>query len=103
MAGPLVADQATITNMVDAFETCQGECAHVESIIDTAYSNLGTNWQSDTAAKKFMDAINEWIAGFEKVRQGLDMLNGNMQQYMQLTGTTEEGSAAYAGGWAQLN
>jgi uncharacterized protein YukE len=100
MAGPIVADQATITAMVNAFDECQRECKSIETIVDGAASNLGSNWQSDSASGKFLTAVDEWISGFHQIRQGLDMLNGNMQTYASLTGQTESGSTSYAGGWA---
>ncbi|WP_432990133.1 hypothetical protein [Dactylosporangium sp. CA-233914] len=96
----IVADQATITNMVSAFNTCQAECGSIESAVDSARSNLATQWQSDQAAPRFMQAVDQWLEGFHKVRRGLDMLDGNMQTYSQLTTTTEESGASYAVGWA---
>ena len=96
----IVADQATITNMVNAFNTCQGECGTIETAVDGARSNLAAQWQSDQAAPRFMQAVDQWLEGFHKVRQGLNMLDGNMQTYSQMTTHTEEGGAAQAGGWA---
>jgi len=96
----IVADQTTITTMVNAFNTCQGECSTIESAVDGARGNLAAQWQSDQAAPRFLQAVDQWLDGFHKVRQGLNMLDGNMQTYSSLTTSTEEGGAAQAGGWA---
>jgi hypothetical protein len=97
---PLVADQATISGMVIAFGNCQAECRGIETSVEAARGSLGTSWQSDQAAPNFIRATDEWLTGFHKVRQGLDMLNGNMETYSQLTTTTEDDNALNAGGWA---
>ncbi|MFG1953447.1 WXG100 family type VII secretion target [Micromonospora sp. NPDC048830] len=58
------------------------------------------SWSSDTAAPRFLEAVQQWLAGFRKVQQGLDKLNQSMQQYSQLTTTTEDDNAMQAGSWA---
>lgn len=98
--GGITADQATITGMVNAFNECQGECSAIQSQVNAAAGTLGTNWQSDEAQPTYMRALDAWVEGFEKVRQGLNLLNGNMQSYSQLTTSTEGTGTTYAGGWA---
>lgn len=102
MTSPLTADQATTDNMLRAFDTCQGECQSIAGQVDGAASNLAAVWQSDSASKVYANAITEWLTGFHKVRQGLDMLNGNMQSYAQLVNYTEDSNAGTAGGWARV-
>lgn len=99
-ANGITADQATISQMLSAFNDCQGECQSIESTVDGARSSLAGQWQSDSAAPIYLGAVDQWLDGFHKVRQGLDMLNGNMQTYAQLTTTTEDTSTGQAGGWA---
>lgn len=96
---PIVADQLTISNMVKAFAECQSECNAIQGTVDGARASLTTNWQSDAAAPRYLQEVDNWSAGFQKVRQGLDMLNGNMQSYSQLTTTTEDDNAL-AAAWA---
>jgi len=96
----VVADQATITAMVNAFNECQSECQSIASAVDSARSTLAAQWQSDSAAPRFLQAVDQWLGGFQKVRQGLDMLNTNMQTYSNLTTTTEDYGTSQAGGWA---
>ncbi|WP_432842790.1 WXG100 family type VII secretion target [Dactylosporangium sp. CA-092794] len=98
--GGIVADHGTISTMISAFDECQGECGSIASAVSAARGNLISQWHSDEAAPRFMQAVDQWMDGFQKVRQGLDMLNGNMQTYRGLTDTTEQGGAAQAGGWA---
>ncbi|MEU5941627.1 hypothetical protein ABZ807_21125 [Micromonospora sp. NPDC047548] len=96
----IVADEATITAMVIAFTQCQSEAKASEQAVVGARGSLATQWQSDAAAPRFLQAVDQWLAGFQRVQQGLDMLNGNMQTYARLTTTTEDDSALRAGGWA---
>jgi uncharacterized protein YukE len=96
----IVADQATITAMVNAFNTCQSECQAAASAIESARGQLGASWQSDSAAPRFLATVDQWLGGFHQVRQGLDQLNSNMQTYSNLTTNTEDTSAGYSGGWA---
>ena len=97
---PLVADQATTTAMVMAFNECQAECKTIQGAIDAAAAQLAVHWQSDQAAPTYQQAIGQWQVGFNHVRQGLDMLNENMQTYAQTTTTTEDDNAMNATGWA---
>jgi uncharacterized protein YukE len=101
MSQPIVADQATITRMLNAFNECQTECKNIETQIDTAYGTLRSNWQSDTAAPAFYSSVDQWLGGFHQVRAGLDALNADMAQYQSITHSTESGNTGYAGGWAQ--
>lgn len=96
----IVADQATITNMVNAFNECQSECRAIAGSVESARGTLVTQWQSDQAAPRFMQAVDQWLSGFQKVRQGLDLLDSNMQTYSSVTTSTEETGASHAGGWA---
>lgn len=96
----IAADQATITAMVNAFNACQAECRTIAASVDSARGTLVTQWQSDQAAPRFLQAVDQWLSGFQKVRQGLDMLDSNMQTYSSLTTSTEEAGASQAGGWA---
>ena len=97
----ITADEETIVKMVLAFADCQTECGQIESAVVSAQSGLATKWQSDQAAPVYQRAVTQWISGFKKVRAGLDMLNGNMQEYSKLTTTTEDDIALQAGGWAR--
>lgn len=96
----IVADQATISGMVIAFAQAQSEARNSHSNVVAASQALAASWASDVAAPKFQEAVNNWLAGFQKVQQGLNMLNQNMQQYAQLTTTTEDDNAMRSGGWA---
>ncbi|MEV5764331.1 WXG100 family type VII secretion target [Micromonospora sp. NPDC052213] len=96
----IVADEATIKGMVMAFGQAQAEAKNSQQAVTAASSNLSAQWQSDSAAPRFLQAVQQWLNGFQKVQAGLDMLNQNMQQYAQLTTTTEDDSAMRAGGWA---
>ncbi|MFI6231569.1 WXG100 family type VII secretion target [Micromonospora echinospora] len=97
----IVADEATITGMVKAFAQAQIEARDSHSNVVAATEMLTRSWSSDTAAPRFLQAVQQWLAGFQKVQQGLDMLNLNMQQYARLTTTTEDDSAMQAGNWAR--
>ncbi|PSK63204.1 hypothetical protein B0E53_04861 [Micromonospora sp. MH33] len=97
----IVADEATITGMVKAFAQAQIEARDSHSNVVAATEALIRSWTSDTAAPQFLQAVQQWLAGFQKVQQGLDMLNLNMQQYAKLTTTTEDDSAMQAGNWAR--
>ncbi|MFF3855684.1 WXG100 family type VII secretion target [Micromonospora sp. NPDC002575] len=92
----IVADEATITGMVKAFAQAQTEARDSHSNVVAATEALTRSWSSDTAAPRFLQAVQQWLAGFQKVQQGLDMLNLNMQQYARLTTTTEDDSASGA-------
>ncbi|GAA2217867.1 WXG100 family type VII secretion target [Micromonospora olivasterospora] len=96
----IVADQATISGMVVAFAQAQNEAHDSYRNVTAAQSNLASQWRSDAASVRFQEAVNQWLAGFQKVQQGLNMLNENMQQYSQLTTTTEDDNAMRSGGWA---
>lgn len=96
----ITADEPTIVRMVVAFGDCQSECGQIESTVVGAQAGLAAQWQSDQAAPAFQRAVDQWISGFKKVRAGLDMLNGNMQEYAKLTTSTEDDVALQAGGWA---
>ncbi|SCL13161.1 hypothetical protein [Micromonospora inyonensis] len=97
---PIVADEATITGMVMAFTQAQTEARDSHSNVVAANQALAASWASDAAAPKFQQAVDNWLAGFQKVQQGLNMLNLNMQQYARLTTTTEDDNAMQAGSWA---
>jgi uncharacterized protein YukE len=97
----IVADEATITGMVVAFGQAQTEAKNSEANVTAASNNLSAQWQSDAAAPKFQQAVQQWLNGFAKVQQGLNMLNDNMGQYAQLTNTTEDDNAMLSGGWAR--
>ncbi|MEO3779263.1 hypothetical protein ABGB16_20940 [Micromonospora sp. B11E3] len=96
----IVADEATITGMVMAFAQAQTEASDSYRNVTAAQGTLAAVWQSDAAAGRFQQAVNQWLAGFAKVQQGLNMLNQNMEQYAQLTTTTEDDNAMRSGGWA---
>ena len=96
---PVVADQATTTAMVMAFDECQRECQTIQRAIDGAAAQLAAHWQSDSAAPAYQRGMAQWQAGFHKVRTGLDMLNENMQFYARSTATTEDDTAMTATGW----
>jgi len=96
----IVADQATISGMVMAFAQAQSEARNSYQNVTAAQGNLAAVWQSDAASARFQEAVNQWLAGFAKVQQGLNMLNQNMQTYSQLTTTTEDDNAMRSGGWA---
>ncbi|MEU4776491.1 WXG100 family type VII secretion target [Micromonospora sp. NPDC023633] len=97
----IVADEATIKGMVMAFGQAQAEAKDSQANVTAASNNLSAQWQSDAAAPRFQQAVQQWLNGFMKVQQGLNMLNDNMQQYAQLTTTTEDDSAMLSGGWAR--
>ncbi|NBE80122.1 hypothetical protein GVV04_03730 [Micromonospora sp. NEAU-HG-1] len=86
--------------MVSQFNTTQGECKNIAAAVESARAELLMKWQSDAAAPKFLQAIDQWMAGFQRVRQSLDLLNENMQTYSNLTASTEDTTTSYAGGWA---
>ncbi|SCL13151.1 WXG100 family type VII secretion target [Micromonospora inyonensis] len=96
----IVADEATIKGMVMAFGQAQAEAKNSQANVTAASSNLSAQWQSDSAAPRFQQAVQQWLNGFQKVQQGLDMLNQHMQQYSQVTTTTEDDSALLSGKWA---
>ena len=95
------ASEPTIRAMLAAFDDCQGDCNRSHNSIMSARSSLQTSWRSDEAAPVFLSAVDKWISGFQKVQQGLNMLNGNMQEYRGLTNRTESTNAGKAGGWAR--
>ncbi|HEY0698556.1 MAG TPA: WXG100 family type VII secretion target [Micromonospora sp.] len=96
----LMADEATITGMVVAFAQAQTEARNSHSNVVAATEALTRSWSSDTAAPRFLAAVQQWLVGFQKVQQGLDKLNQSMQQYARLTTTTEDDNAMQAGNWA---
>ncbi|MEO3779258.1 hypothetical protein ABGB16_20915 [Micromonospora sp. B11E3] len=96
----IVADQETITGMVMAFAQAQTEAKDSYRNVIAATQALTASWSSDMAEPKFIEAIRQWLTGFQKVQLGLDTLNLNMEQYAQLTATTEDDSAMQAGSWA---
>jgi uncharacterized protein YukE len=95
------ASDPTIVQMLAAFDDCQGDCQRSYGSITNARASLQASWRSDEAAPTFFRAVDQWLSGFQKVRAGLDMLNGNMQQYRGLTVRTEADNTAQAGGWAR--
>ncbi|MEO3776865.1 WXG100 family type VII secretion target [Micromonospora sp. B11E3] len=97
----LMADEATITGMVVAFAQAQTEARDSHRNVVAATEALIRSWSSDTAAPRFLEAVQQWLAGFQKVQQGLDKLNQSMQQYSRLTTTTEDDNAMQAGNWAR--
>ncbi|MGW1062324.1 WXG100 family type VII secretion target [Micromonospora rubida] len=99
-AGGIVADQATTIAMVNAFNSAQAECRSIAAAVESARGQLGMQWQSDAAAPRFLQAVDQWMTGFQRVRQGLDLLNENMQSYSNLTSSTEDANTSHAGGWA---
>lgn len=99
--GPITVDQPTLNGMLSAFGECQSECTSIQGQVDAAGATLGVHWQSDDAAPTYFRALDGWVDGFEKVRQGLNMLNSNMQEFSQLSNTTEGTGTSYAGGWAR--
>ena len=82
--------------MVDAYRTCQAECASTQTAVDAARERLTTAWTSDRAAAAFRSAIDEWVTGFQKVRHGLDMLDAGMQRYARVIAATEDDSSSQA-------
>jgi len=96
----LMADEATITGMVMAFTQAQTEAADSFRNVVGAQATLRAQWQSDAAAQRFFEAVNQWLAGFQKVQEGLNKLCQSMEQYAHLTTTTEDDSAMQAGSWA---
>ncbi|MEH1016728.1 hypothetical protein V6U90_26965 [Micromonospora sp. CPCC 206060] len=96
----IVADEATITGMVMAFAQAKTEAKNSHMNVVAATQALTASWSSDMAAPKFIEAVRQWLTGFQTVQMGLDMLNQNMEQYAQLTTTTEDDSAMQAGNWA---
>ncbi|MCW3817622.1 hypothetical protein ONA91_24510 [Micromonospora sp. DR5-3] len=97
---PIAADEATITGMVMAFAQAQTEASDSYRNVTAAQGTLSAQWQSDAASGRFLEAVNQWLAGFQKVQHGLNMLNLNMEQYARLTTTTEDDNAMHAGSWA---
>ncbi|MFF5070249.1 WXG100 family type VII secretion target [Micromonospora olivasterospora] len=97
----LMADEATITGMVVAFAQAQTEASDSHRNVVAATEALLRSWTSDTASPRFLEAVHQWLAGWRKVQQGLDKLNQSMQQYSQLTTTTEDDNAMQAGNWAR--
>lgn len=95
----ITVDEASIRTMIDAYRTCQAECMSIQRAVDTARERLAVHWQSDQAAAAYGEALNQWLAGFERVRRGLDMLDESMQRYARATAGAEEGNASQAGGW----
>jgi uncharacterized protein YukE len=95
----IAVDEATIREMVSAYRTCQTECASIQRAVDANRARLAAHWHSDQAAAAFGSALDQWLAGFDRVRRGLDMLDAAMQRYARVTATTEEGNAAQAGQW----
>lgn len=87
--------------MVDAFRVCQNECLGIQQAVNGARDRLGAHWQSDQAAPAFGDALDQWLIGFQRVRQGLDMLEQNMRDYTHLTASAEDLNTAQArrGAW----
>ncbi|MFG1954682.1 hypothetical protein [Micromonospora sp. NPDC048830] len=97
---PIAADEATITGMVMAFAQAQTEAKNSSANVQAAGIALQNSWQSDVAVHRFLEAVQQWLAGFQKVQHGLNMLNLNMEQYARLTNTTEDDNAVQAGSWA---
>jgi WXG100 family type VII secretion target len=101
MPEPLISNQATTAKMVQSFFTCQDECNGIQNGIDSAMSMLRTTWGGDPggAAAQYQQAMAKWEEGFQKVRQGLNAINDSMNQYAQITGTTEDSAAGLSSGW----
>lgn len=95
----IAVDEASIRSMVDAFHTCQNECLSIQLAVDSARERLGAHWRSDQAAPVFGEALNQWLAGFQRVRRGLDTLDHQMREYTRLTASTEEANVSDAGRW----
>ena len=96
----LVADDPTITAMGRAFDECKAEYVKIQAAVDSAVTNLNAQWQSDEAAPRYRQAIQQWLQGFRKVQDGLNALDASMQSYRQHTTRTEGEIASLAGGWA---
>jgi uncharacterized protein YukE len=98
-ASNLVADEATTVAMITAFDTCSDACDAIERALIQATTSLFTTW-GGVAAKKYGEAIENWKAGFNEVRQGLNMLNDSMVTYAHLTKSTEDNALMIGSSWA---
>ncbi|CUU56042.1 Proteins of 100 residues with WXG [Parafrankia irregularis] len=98
----LISDEASTVAMITAFDNCQDECAAIQNAIDSAASQLFSpaGWQG-VAAAKYRDALSGWQAGFNKVQQGLNMLNESMVVYANTTTSVEDNNAMIGSGWAE--
>jgi uncharacterized protein YukE len=99
MPGPLVADEATTVAMITAFDTCSDACDAIQRTLFEATTSLFTTW-GGVAAKKYSEAIGNWTAGFNEVRQALRMLNDSMVTYAHLTKSTEDNALMIGSSWA---
>lgn len=85
--------------MVEAYRTCQAECMSIQMAVDAARERLATVWTSDQAALVYRSAMEQWLSGFQRVRQGLNLLDTSMQHYAETIATAEEDSSSQAGQW----
>ncbi|KPM56535.1 hypothetical protein CcI49_00930 [Frankia sp. CcI49] len=96
----LISDETSTVAMIKAFDLCQDECVNIQNTIESAASMLFVQW-GGVAAARYRDAIANWQNGFNKVRQGLDLLNESMVVYANTTTTVEDNAVMIGSTWAQ--
>ncbi|WP_018637228.1 WXG100 family type VII secretion target [Parafrankia elaeagni] len=100
MAVPiLVKDEVTTNAMIVAFDKCQDECAVIAQTVATAEVEIGIHW-GGVAANEYRNAMRNWMDGFTKVQQGLNMLNASMAEYAKITDIADDEALQAGSGWA---
>ncbi|GAB3240211.1 WXG100 family type VII secretion target [Kineosporia babensis] len=93
-------DPATTQNMVQAFDTTMTMCQSIAANTDEITGNLTVHYTGE-AAVRYQNSMAEWLTGFHRVRNGLNLLSESMQGYRRIATATEENNQATATGWGQ--
>lgn len=93
MTQPNEVDEASIRQLLSAFEVAMADCNAADRSVDAVSGS--TPWHGD-AAVRYMQELQNWRGGLAKVRNGLEQLRASMTQHLQVSANAEQESASHA-------
>jgi WXG100 family type VII secretion target len=88
-SGKMITDEASTTNLINAFARAADEQEAAQRQVSGAHSSLAGGW-SGKAANTFGGGIEEWQAGLRKIQEALSSISNSMVEFARETATTED-------------
>ncbi|PYC64866.1 hypothetical protein C7C45_29240 [Micromonospora arborensis] len=94
-AGLQITDEATTVELIRAFGTAYSDQATALNQANATQGDLASGWQGK-ASNTYSAGLDEWKAGLQKVSAALESIRDSMNEFANLTQSTEDDNIMHA-------
>lgn len=93
MANDITSHEGSRTALIQAFSTASSEQQQAFNAVMNAEAALASHWKGN-ASGAYRDAMQNWVSGLQKVREGLGKIESSMVDLGKQTASTEDDNLA---------